>query len=46
MGGGRVRGKSRQDEKKLGAHRNAKEVALFFPPKSLRGRKFPALPLH
>lgn len=43
-------GGSRQDEKKLGAHRNAKEVALspFFslPSESLRGRKFPAPPLH
>lgn len=30
-------GKSRQDEKKLGAHRNAKEVALFFSPQVAQG---------
>lgn len=30
LGGGGLG--SRQDEKKLGAHRNAKEVALFFSP--------------
>ncbi len=35
--GGVGGGRSRQDEKKLGAHRNAKEVALFFSPQVAQG---------